>query len=302
MQSVDTTDPRAHMNARILTSEMHGAREHHLAESFRLHVIGMYANTVNQEWSSNGKAESDSVHHININLSGRRQVRCGGRTYHLEPSEAWFLPANTPVERHCEEECELIFFKFFCECLPGVDPLLDWEEREPRKIRMIHAEEWQNFLEHDHPLGIATILGLRGRLMWWLVQGIPELDKVIAKHLEKHSRFSEVFRYIESHLGADLRLADLADVYGTSPSAFAASFTRSTGISPKEYLQRRINQEAIRLVINSELKMKEIAEKLHFNDEYYFSRFFQKHNEASPLKYRSQFKSTHRIDSAEPLP
>ena len=74
------------------------------------------------------------------------------------------------------------------------------------------------------------------------------------------------------------------------PDAFAAAFSRSTGASPNEYLQRRLNQEAVRWVMNSELKMKEIAEKLRFNDEYYFSRFFQKQNGSPPLRYRSMFQ------------
>ena len=128
-------------------------------------------------------------------------------------------------------------------------------------------------------------------MLWWIVQAIPELDEVISQHLVSHSKFSGVFQYIEDHLGADLRLSDLAEVYGTSPGAFAVAFTRSTGISPKEYLKRRLNQEAIRWVMNSDLKMREIAEKLRFNDEYYFSRFFQKHNGSPPLRYRSMFQS-----------
>ena len=89
-----------------------------------------------------------------------------GKVYDLAPGEAWLLPANATVERRCE----VVFFRFFCECLPGV------------------------------------------------------------------------FHYIEDHLGADLRLADLEEVHGSTPAAF----TRSTGISPNEYLTRRLNQEAIR--------------------------------------------------------
>ncbi len=291
MSSVDTTNPQTHQNMRTLLSQLHGGREHSLAERFRIHLIGMYAARTGPEWSSHGKNECDIVHHINVNLSGRRQVVCNGKIYDLAPGEAWYLPANTPVERRCEESCEIVFFKFFCECLPGVDPLLDWKDREPRRMCAIDPAEWRNWLSDEKPLGIASILGLRGRLLWWMVQAIPELDAVIMAHLATHSRFSNVFQHIEDHLGADLRLADLADVHGISPGAFSAAFTRSTGMSPKEYLNRRLNQEAIRWVMSSNLKIKEIADKLHFNDEYYFSRFFQKQNGAPPMRYRSLFQS-----------
>ncbi|MCU0797047.1 MAG: AraC family transcriptional regulator [Akkermansiaceae bacterium] len=292
MRATDTTDPRTYEHVRIHTSQMHGGREHNVAERFRMHLIGMYSNTVGPEWSSGGRSEGDCVHHINLNLTGRRRVIFRGKTYDLNPGEAWYLPANTPVERYCEEICEIVYFKFFCECLPGVDPLLDWETREPRRMRKIDVNEWRTWLESDKPIGIASILGLRGRLMWWMVQAIPELDAAISQHLAKHSRFSKVLHHIESHLGADLRLADLAQVHGTGTAAFSAAFVRSTGISPKEYLNRRLNQEAIRWVLTSGLKMKEIAENLRFNDEYYFSRFFQKQNGISPLRYRSLLSGT----------
>ena len=289
MKTYDTTNPLAHGNVRTLMSQTQGSREHNLAERFRMHLIGMYSSTVGPAWDSGGKCEGDIVHHINVNLSGRRQVVCRGKVYDLAPGEAWYLPANTPVVRRCTETCEIVFFRLFCECLPGVDPLLDWKDREPRLMRRIDIEEWRLWLGNDNPLGISSIIGLRGRLLWWMVQAIPELDEVITLHLASHSRFSHVFQHIEKHLGADLRLADLAEVFGNTPGAFAAAFTRSTGISPKEYLNRRLNQEAVRLVMFSDMKMKDIAEVLHFSDEYYFSRFFQKQNGTPPLRYRSTF-------------
>lgn len=291
MRQVDTTNPNTYLQARTLTSRKHGVRAHNLAERFRMHLIGIYANVVGPEWGSNGACESDRVHHINLNLSGRRQLVFQGRVHDLEPGEAWFLPAHTPVERRCEETCEVLYFRFFCECLPGVDPLLDWKERQPRRMCSIDPSEWVDWLEDGKAVGISSILGLRGRLMWWLVECIPEFDEVIFRHLSSHSRFSTVFQYIEDHLGADLRLADLADVHGNTPGAFAAAFTRSTGVSPKEYLTRRLNQEAIRWVMGSDLKIKEIADKLRFSDEFYFSRFFQKHNGSPPLRYRGLLKS-----------
>lgn len=291
MKFVDSTNPQANANMRTLMSEVHGGREHGLAERFRLHLLGMYVSRVGLEWSSEGRSESDVVHHINVNLTGRREVVSNGRVFELAPGEAWLLPANTPVERRCRETCEIVFFRFFCECLPGVDPLLDWKGREPRRICAIDPAEWRGWLAEYKGLGIASILGLRGRLLWWMVQAIPELDEVIALHLASHSKFSGIFQYIEDHLGADLRLADLAAVQGGSPGAFAASFTRGTGVSPKEYLKRRLNQEAIRWVMGSNLRMKDIAEKLRFNDEYYFSRFFQKQNGVPPLRYRNLVQS-----------
>ena len=61
-------------------------------------------------------------------------------------------------------------------------------------------------------------------------------------------------------------------------------------MSPKAYLNRRLNQEAIKLLICSDAPVKEVAYKLKFADEYYFSRFFKKLNGVSPTPYRSRIQ------------
>ena len=131
----------------------------------------------------------------------------------------------------------------------------------------------------------------------WIAQALPELDAIISNHLKTHAQFTEVFQVIEENLGADLRLAQLARAYGTTVDAFSMAFVRNTGISPKDYLRRRLNQEALQLVINTDLKCKEIAGKLRFNDEFYFSRFFSQLNGRAPSSYRQSFRMATRRKS-----
>lgn len=293
MKLIDTTDARAHAGMRTLSSSS-GERESWLAGKFRIHLVGMYSAGVGPEWASDGKEQGDFLHHIEVALSGRRQVVHNRKVHDLNPGQVWFLPGNTPVERRCNEECEILFFKLSCEWLPGVDPLLDWPDREPRLIGEGKPEEWRGWMEPERTISVADLLRLRGQLLLWTTSAIPEIGEVIARHLETHTQFTEVFRFIESNLGADLRIASLAEVYKTSQDAFSMAFKRSIGMSPKEYMMRRINQEALQCVINTNLQMKEIAEKLRFSDEYYFSRFFQKLNGTAPSRYRSEFRASCR--------
>ena len=290
MRLTDTTDPSAHAGMRTLVSNTGAARETGLAEKFRIHLLGMYFAQIGPEWSSGGKRQSDYLHHIDVALSGHREVVHGKQVFQLAPGQAWFLPGNTPVERRSKEQCEVLFFKLGCEWLPGVDPLLDWPDRAPRLAARCDVREWRTWLRPDRVIGVADLLLLRGRLLAWLATALPELDEVISRHLTTHTQFTRVFDLIERELGADLRLRSLAAAYGTSVEAFSMAFTRSTGISPKDYLTRRLNQEALQLVINTDLRMKEVAERLRFADEFYFSRFFKKLNGCSPSAYRRSLR------------
>jgi AraC-like DNA-binding protein len=141
---------------------------------------------------------------------------------------------------------------------------------------------------------MVELLHMRGSILNWLAQVIPELDEVISKHLATHMQFSKAFTLIENRLGADLRLAAIAEEQGMSVDSFSVAFTRNIGIGPKEYISRRIYEKALIMVGHSDKKMKEIAETLRFNDEFYFSRFFKKMNGLSPSAYRVEVRKNLR--------
>ncbi len=118
---------------------------------------------------------------------------------------------------------------------------------------------------------------------------MPNLDKVILQHVQTHSQFNTVFDLIEQKLAPNLRIEELARAYGTTLHAFSMAFARNTGMSPKAYLKRRLNQQAMQLLLNSDLKIKEVASKLRFSDAFHFSRFFRIANGLAPLQYRKAF-------------
>jgi AraC-like DNA-binding protein len=209
----------------------------------------------------------------------------------LKPGHAYFTPGNTPLERRFLKPTQVLFLRFRCEWLPGVDPLLDWPERKPIDIGSVDVAAWRKWLAPGWKNSANHLLHLQGQLECWMAAALPDLSGLVGRHLETHTRFRNVFARLEEGLGADLRIADLATAYGTGLHAFSSSFSSTLGIGPKEYLNRRLNQEAIELIINTDLKMKEIAARLRFTSEYYFNRFFKKLNGVPPLRYRQNFRT-----------
>ncbi len=257
-----------------------------LADRFRLHLIGLNDSEVGSEWDSGGRCEGDSLHHIDLPLSGNRQIVHQGKVIDLRPGTAWFLPGGTPVERRCREACRRFVISFRCEWLTGVDPLLDWPERHP--VRLGRQSDGFFVKLQSDPAGLNTkaFLQLHARVMGWLAEALPDLDHIINSHIKSHRRFERVFELIENQLGADLRVEDLAATLGLSASAFSMAFTRNLGISPKAWLSRRLNQEAIKLLIQSNAPIKVVARELKFADEFHFCRFFRCLNGVSPRVFR----------------
>jgi AraC-like DNA-binding protein len=266
-----------------------------LLERLRVHLVGIFYAEVGPEWSSCGKQETDYLHHIDLSLTGRRQVVFRGEVLDMEPGVAFWLPGNTPLERRYCERSRVLFFKLRCEWLPGVDPLLDWESRRPSPIARFDSSYWRPWWQPKHKSSFNQLLQVQARILDWIAMAVPNLDEVILQHVQTHSQFHTVFELIERKLAPNLRIEELARAYGTTLHAFSMAFARNTGMSPKAYLKRRLNQEAMQLLLNSDLKIKQVASQLRFFDEYHFSHFFRIANGLAPLQYRRAFAKSASI-------
>ncbi len=84
-------------------------------------------------------------------------------------------------------------------------------------------------------------------------------------------------------------VTDYANRLGLSPKSLAKHFQKISAEKPSDFIKNRIILDAKRQLIYSNESVKQIAFNLGFNDPAYFSRFFTKAVEKSPL----QFKDDH---------
>lgn len=78
---------------------------------------------------------------------------------------------------------------------------------------------------------------------------------------------------------------------GISPKALSKALKNTVGKSPKEYIDERILLEAKRLLVYSELNIKEISFELGFDEPTNFSKFFRKWVGISPIDFKKQHLS-----------
>jgi len=66
------------------------------------------------------------------------------------------------------------------------------------------------------------------------------------------------------------------------------------GISAGEVIRKRIALEAKRLLVNFNLSIQEVADRLNFADNSYFTKFFKKQEGLSPEQFRKEINhNTH---------
>ncbi|MDF2486397.1 MAG: DNA-binding protein AraC-type [Herbinix sp.] len=92
--------------------------------------------------------------------------------------------------------------------------------------------------------------------------------------------------YMESEYASLNGINSLADRLGISWSHFTREFTKETGINPIKYLTNIRLQNAMQLLINTDLSIHEIAIKCGFSCGNYFGKIFKKSRHVSPYQFR----------------
>lgn len=92
--------------------------------------------------------------------------------------------------------------------------------------------------------------------------------------------------FIKNSLHKKINLTEVADEVNLSYVYFSKRFKSVTGLTPSDYLASERMRLARDLLLNTDLRIKDIASSCGFENEYYFSNFFHKHNGVSPSDFR----------------
>nr|WP_319509510.1 AraC family transcriptional regulator [uncultured Draconibacterium sp.] len=91
--------------------------------------------------------------------------------------------------------------------------------------------------------------------------------------------------FMQQNLSKTIKISDISGHVKLSESHLSKLFRNKTGSSPMDYYINLKMQEAIRLLMNQTLKIKEVAYKLGYKDPYYFTRIFTKQIGSSPASF-----------------
>ncbi|WP_340393676.1 helix-turn-helix transcriptional regulator [Paenibacillus sp. FSL E2-0190] len=166
---------------------------------------------------------------------------------------------------------------------------------------------------------LATRAAIDGGLYWEIsytlsdfhiqhieeLKDIPAVDHAVlyalcdfADHV-KESRMAKLSRtvalcqnYIFNHLYEELSLDRLAEVAGLNRSYLSLLFKKETGITISDFIQLERIEEAKRLIEVPEISLSDIASRLHFNDQSYFTKVFKKYTGITPKQFRTNRENT----------
>ncbi len=102
------------------------------------------------------------------------------------------------------------------------------------------------------------------------------------------SQLDKISLIVSQRRGKPVTVAEIAKSLGYSTSHLSAWYRRHTGIPIKQFIDHERMNFARELLLYSDLNIGEIADQLEFPDLFAFSRFFHRHQQQGPLKYRQE--------------
>ena len=151
-----------------------------------------------------------------------------------------------------------------------------------------------HYLTSDHPAEMA------GSLVNFLLLQITEIFHSQNVHPAGRVRRSDaLFRLFRKLLAENYRkeheLQFYADSLHISQTYLSRVIRQVSGKTVNNYIAEALYTDASRLLVFTDLTVKEIAEQLGFSDQSSFGKFFKKKSETSPANFRDEYKKLHNL-------
>lgn len=130
----------------------------------------------------------------------------------------------------------------------------------------------------DHPDDLRVLApGLEREILWRLITGEQgALVRQIGLADSGLAHVARTIRRIRAHYDEPLRVADLADLAGMSPSTFHRHFRAATSMTPLQFQKQIRLQEARTLLLTGRTAVAEVGHRVGYESPSQFSREYRR--------------------------
>ena len=238
-----------------------------------------------------------SQHIIIYCVEGRGWIEIDKKRMEINPSQFIAIPAGTAHKYAANEKdpWTIYWIHFKGEIAAFIVDLLLQKSRnyKPELIynenRMKLFEDIYSNLEKGYGQDNLRYVNM---IFYHFLSSLLYEDKFsLVDNKKEDDIIARTIAFMQKKIHEIVSLQEFADFARLSVSHFSAIFRERTGYSPIEYFNHLKVQKACQYLLLTHLTVKEIANQLGIDDQYYFSRMFSKLMGHSPIEYRKRNKS-----------
>ena len=219
-------------------------------------------------------------------------LKIGGQEYFPKPSQFFVMPAG--VLQSYSTISKNTFEKYWCHFTATIGDMNLFDIIQlPHYINIPDRFElerlFRDLISCNENNEIASPLRVKALLLEIISYFIENtvIEKILLSTSTSVEKLNHVLNYIETHLSEDISVEELASIVHFHPNYFIRFFKKHLGTSPIHYINRIRLEKAKNLLGISDMAISEIADKIGFNDLFYFSRKFKSHTGFSPSEFRN---------------
>lgn len=150
------------------------------------------------------------------------------------------------------------------------------DAKDPQKAQRIFQDIIQSCKQTDISSALKAKQAVFHLLCYYFECCPPGSVSFIPQSFD--SPLSSAISYVETHLHEQITVQQMAEVAGYHSSYFTKLFQTHMGISPGQFILQKKTETATLLLTSTDLPISKIADTLGFDNQFYFSNFFQKTN------------------------
>jgi len=227
--------------------------------------------------------EKSDVACIEYIEKGMGVVEIDGQTFYPEEGDSYFLQVGT--KHHYFSDRENPWQKIFINISGGLlDSLV--EGYGLKKIYFFKGLDLRKEMRHIAKLAKENTEDCTEQIICILNQAFFKMRAHIKCTDPTLDAAEKMKDYLRNHAASKFKIEELCKYISRSESQTIKIFKEAYGITPYAYFLDKKVSLAKDMLLNTNLSVKQIADRLSFADEYYFSNVFKQKAGVSPSKYR----------------
>lgn len=261
-------------------------------------MFPQFTYVADRKCSANWKFQGNTIydkHNLILVYDGEAELTCNDQVYRVSKGDlVYYKPLDFRIGRTFPDRlmnCFTVDFLYTCPILNNnewefLDVSLPFSPVEKinddflfSRLIDLFSNFTRTWLSGNHnkaPRGRAIFMEMLTLLLQWKCGTNFNYDKV--RKIEKS------INYMTESFHSQVTLQNIADHIGISPSYLGGIFKEVTGTSPINYLLG-IRIRKAKDLLRDGYSVTEAAEKVGFNDIFYFSKCFKKHEGITPSQY-----------------
>ena len=251
---------------------------------FEFNGVRFKVNYVNRAKHSKSWIIKEHFHpwyEFNYISKGSAYTNIDGNEFLVEAGQSYMIPPGVPhSHRHNNTGDDGICIRFSVE-----------EKNSSDISKVLAIPQYCAFNSEIEKLVLTgNLYSTQAEFAAWLLRMCDNRDEIKENIVTSQNAIaSQVILYLNEYYNEHIRVEDISNALNISYRTLSRKFKSETGNTILDTLTQIRLKKAKQLLLSTKLSMYDIAIQAGYENEFYFSKTFKKHEKMSPSVYRKKY-------------